>query len=56
MSEDIKNQCQGCTAGWEEVRPKLWHSSGKSKIIFHNVKGGYKGEKIVCTKKDYEKR
>lgn len=45
-NEPSKNQCQGCQANWET---EVWMGT-----IFHYVDGGYKGEKVVCTKDRYE--
>lgn len=47
------NQCQGCQAGWEIEEFKPW-PKGSKPIYFHRVEGGYKGEKIVCTKYQYK--
>ena len=38
------NQCQGCQAGWPLERG------------MHIVRGGYPGERCLCTKKDYEEK
>ena len=48
-----RNQCQGCQAGWPTEEHKPW-PKGSKPIIFHKVVGGYKNEKCVCTKRDYE--
>ena len=47
------NQCQGCQAGWPIEYHKLW-PKGIESIPFHYVKGGYKNEKIICTKDRYK--
>ena len=44
----MANQCQWCQAGWETEKHKPWPKGSKT-IIFNIVKGGYKGEKCVCT-------
>ncbi len=51
-SEKI-NQCQGCQAGWPAEIHKPWPKGSKT-IAFHNVIGGYKGEKVLCTKDRYK--
>ena len=56
---DIKNQCQGCQAGWPmapSIGMKL--TKGSQELTYlppdsHLVSGGYKGEIVVCTKDRY---
>ena len=50
--EEVKNQCQGCQAGWPIEQHKPWPKGSKS-ISFHYVQGGYKNEQVVCTKDRY---
>lgn len=47
------NQCQGCQAGWELEEHKPL-PKGSKPMYFHLVKGGYEGEKVLCTKNQYE--
>jgi hypothetical protein len=44
----MKNQCQGCQAGWPIVKIDMFG------IVMHEVIGGYAREKVMCTKKDYK--
>ncbi len=46
------NQCQGCQAGWPTEKHKPW-PVGSKPMEFHLVEGGYKGEKVFCTKERY---
>ena len=50
----MKNQCQGCQAGWPTTNHNPW-PKGSKVFVFHEVVGGYKGEKVLCTKDRYEK-
>lgn len=53
MNVKINNQCQGCQAGWPTVEHKPW-PKWTPVMIFHIVKGGYKGERVMCTKDRYK--
>lgn len=46
----MKNQCQGCQAGWPIVKIDMFGIV----IVMHEVIGGYAREKVMCTKKDYK--
>lgn len=48
------NQCQGCHAGWPVKEHHPW-PKGSQPIKFHEVKGGYKGELVVCTAYQHDK-
>jgi len=54
LSEDdmIENQCQGCQAGWKTEAHNPW-PKGSKPMVFHFVEGGYKGERVICTKDKY---
>lgn len=54
-SSNEVNQCQGCQAGWPIEESKL-RVQGANKFPVHAVKGGYKGEKVICTKSRYIKQ
>jgi len=51
------NQCQGCQAGWPtEIKTFKHKIDGETTTLFvtqHIVKGGYKGERIICDKDRY---
>lgn len=48
----MTNQCQGCQKGWKKETHKPW-PKGSMTMDFHIVEGGYAGEKVVCTRRDY---
>lgn len=50
-SDDL-NQCQGCQAGWPIEKHFPW-PKGSKPMLFHRVVGGYRGERSVCTKREY---
>ena len=49
MREKLKNQCQGCTSGWEVKEVPSMFDNGVTNM-YHVVEGGYEYDIVVYIK------